>query len=238
MSLLFDLGTPSQKITLDVMPAETQVCNCSGVTEGACVAAGKRSPQSVMDAPRAGKGCGSCKGLVNEIVAWFCGGEAEDDPAVHYYVPCIPLRKPELIAVIRERRLTSVSVVFGALTGGVEDAASKPALAPLLATLWNAEYDDERDVRFINDRVHANIQKDGTFSVLPEMPGGVCTPDELEPIGIARLRAVVVEDSEDIAAALDAAMQASVDGAYDPWRESIAPKTANQFAALIPASEI
>jgi nitrite reductase (NADH) large subunit len=48
--------------------------------------------------------------------------------------------------------------------------------------LWNAEYEDERDARFINDRVHGNIQKDGTFSVMPEMPGGVCTPDELKRI--------------------------------------------------------
>jgi nitrite reductase (NADH) large subunit len=69
--------------------------------------------------------------------------------------------------------------VFKALAGGVEDAASKPALASLLATIWSDEYEDERDARFINDRVHGNIQKDGTFSVIPEMPGGVCTPDEL-----------------------------------------------------------
>jgi nitrite reductase (NADH) large subunit len=413
LSLLFDLGTPSQKITLDEMPAATQVCNCNGVTKGAigaCVGAGKRSPQAVMDATRAGKGCGSCKSLVAELVAWFCGGEVEDDPSIHYYVPCIPLRKPELIAVIRERGLRSVSAVFNALTAGVEDPASKPALASLLATLWGAHYDDERDARFINDRVHANIQKDGTFSVVPEMPGGVCTPDELkriadvavkysvplvkltggqridlvgipkdqlpavwneigmpagsawgksyrtckscigtefcrfglgssmglarkienrfrgidspgklklatagcprncsealikdvgavaigddkweiyvggaggshvrkgdllcvvdseddvirltgrfmqyyrenakykertytfvERVGIERVRAIVVEDSEDIAAALDAAMQSSVDAAYDPWKESTAPKTANQFAALIPAAEV
>ncbi len=412
LSLLFDLGTPSQKITLDEMPATTQVCNCNGVTKGAisaCVAAGKRSPQAVMDATRAGKGCGSCKGLVGELVAWLCGGEVEEDPSIHYYVPCIPLRKPELIAVIRERGLTSVSAVFNALTDGVEDPASKPALASLLATLWNAEYDDERDARFINDRVHANIQKDGTFSVVPEMPGGVCTPAELkriaevavkyavplvkltggqridlvgipkdklpgvwselgmpagsawaksyrtckscigtefcrfglgdsmglarkienrfrgidspgklklatagcprncsealikdvgavaigddkweiyvggaggshvrkgdllcvvdgeadvirlsgrfmqyyrenakykertytfvERIGIERIRAVVVDDGEGIAAALDAAMQSSVDAAYDPWKEALAPKTANQFASLLPASE-
>jgi nitrite reductase (NADH) large subunit len=410
LSLLFDLGTPSQKITLDEMPATTQVCNCNGVTKGAigtCVAAGKRSPQAVMDATRAGKGCGSCKGLVNELVAWFCGGEVEEDPSIHYYVPCIPLRKPELIAIIRERGLKSVSSVFAALNDGIEDAASKPALASLLATLWNAEYDDERDARYINDRVHANIQKDGTFSVVPEMPGGVCTPDELkriadvavkyaiplvkltggqridlvgirkdqlphvwselgmpagsawsksyrtckscigtefcrfglgdsmglarkienrfrgidspgklklatagcprncsealikdvgavaigegsweiyvggaggshvrkgdllcvvdseeavirltgrfmqyyrenakykertytfvERIGIERVRAVVVADSEGLADALDAAMQSSVDAAYDPWKEALAPKTANQFADLIPA---
>jgi nitrite reductase (NADH) large subunit len=185
LSLLFDLGTPSQKITFDEMPAEAQVCNCNGVTKGAigaCVAAGKRSAPAVMDATRAGKGCGSCKQTVGELVAWFCGGEVEDDPSIHYYVPGIPLRKPELIKAIKEQGLKSVSAVFKALAGGEEDAMSKPALASLLVTIWNKDYEDERDARFINDRVHANIQKDGTFSVVPEMPGGVCTPDELRRI--------------------------------------------------------
>jgi nitrite reductase (NADH) large subunit len=59
----------------------------------------------------------------------------------------------------------------------------------------------------------------------------------VERVGIARIRAVVVEDNEGIAAELDAAMQASVAAAYDPWKEAIAPKTANQFATLIPAAE-
>ena len=101
LSLLFDLGTPPQKVTLDEMPAEAQVCNCNGVTKaaiGASVASGKRTPKAVMAATRAGMGCGSCKGLVGEVVAWFCGGAVEEDPSVHYYVPCIPLAKPELVA--------------------------------------------------------------------------------------------------------------------------------------------
>jgi nitrite reductase (NADH) large subunit len=165
------------------MPADAQVCNCNGVTKGAigaCVAAGKRTPKAVMAATRAGMGCGSCKSLVNEVVSWFCGGAVEEDPSIHYYVPSIPLDKPALVRAIREQGLKSVSAVFGALAfDGREDAASKPALASLLITLWDDAYDDERDARFINDRVHANIQKDGTFSVVPEMPGGVTTPKEL-----------------------------------------------------------
>ena len=183
LSLLFDLGTPPQKVTLDEMPAETQVCNCNGVTKakiGACVAGGARTPKAVMTATRAGMGCGSCKTLVADVVSWFCGGAMEEDPSIHYYVPCIPMAKPELVKAIREQGLKSVSAVFKALAvDGREDAPSKPPLASLLATLWNEEYDDERDARFINDRVHANIQKDGTFSVVPEMRGGVTTPDEL-----------------------------------------------------------
>ncbi len=182
LELLFDLGAPAQAVTLDEMPADAQVCNCNGVSKGtigACVAGGARSTSAVMKATRAGMGCGSCKSLIGELVEWFAGGQVEEDPSIHYYVPCIPLAKVELVAEVKRLGLRSVSAVFAALSTTGEDAASKPPLASLLATIWAGEYEDERDARFINDRVHANIQRDGTFSVVPEMPGGVCTPAEL-----------------------------------------------------------
>lgn len=185
LSLSFDLGTPSQTVTLDEMPADMQVCNCNGVSKaaiGAAITAGKRTARAVMEATRAGMGCGSCKSLVNQLVTWFCDGDVEEDPSIHYYVPCIPMSKPELTRAIREHGLKSVSAVFRVLAGGREDATSKPALASLLRSLWADEYEDERDARFINDRVHGNIQKDGSFSVVPEMPGGICTPAELKRI--------------------------------------------------------
>jgi nitrite reductase (NADH) large subunit len=185
LSLLFDIGTPGKKITLDEMPAEAQVCNCNGVSKGAigaCVSAGRRTPKLVMEATRAGMGCGSCKPLVSELVAWFCGGEAEEDPTVHHYVPAIPLGKKELSEAIRARGLRSVSEVLAALGNGKDDGPSKPALASLLAVVWRGRQTEERDARFINDRVHGNIQKDGTFSVVPEIPGGICQPDELRRI--------------------------------------------------------
>jgi len=182
LELLFDLGAPPQAVTLDEMPADAQVCNCNGVSKaaiGACVTAGAKTTTAVMKATRAGMGCGSCKSLVGELVEWFAGGKIEEDPSIHYYVPCITMTKPELVAEVKRLGLKSVSAVFAALSASGEDAASKPPLASLLATIWAGEYDDERDARFINDRVHANIQKDGTFSVVPEMAGGVCTPAEL-----------------------------------------------------------
>jgi nitrite reductase (NADH) large subunit len=185
LSLLFDIGAPSKKVTLDEMPAEAQVCNCNGVSKGAigaCVSSGKRTPKLVMEATRAGMGCGSCKSLVSDLVAWFCGGEAEEDPTVHYYVPSIPLGKKELSEAIRTQGLRSVSAVVAALAGGKDDPASKPALASLLSVVWRGKQVEERDARFINDRVHGNIQKDGTFSVVPEMAGGVCQPDDLRRI--------------------------------------------------------
>jgi nitrite reductase (NADH) large subunit len=101
---------------------------------------------------------------------------------VHYYVPTIPLNKRELIDTIRAQNLRSVSQVWAALAGGQEDPASKPALASLMAVAWNGAQIEERDARFINDRVHGNIQKDGTFSVVPEIAGGICTSDELRRI--------------------------------------------------------
>ena len=75
------------------------------------------------------------------------------------------------------------SAVFAALAPeGAEDAKSKMGLASLLKMMWGEEYVEEKDARFINDRVNANIQKDGTFSVVPQMRGGVTTPDQLRRI--------------------------------------------------------
>ncbi len=123
-----------------------------------------------MAATRAGKGCGSCKSLVAQIVEWAADGAVEEDPSASWYVPGIPPYppKPELMDLIRELQLHSVSSVFAALApDGREDATSKMGLASLLQMMWADEFVDERDARFINDRVHANIQRDGTFSVVP-----------------------------------------------------------------------
>ena len=185
LSLLFDIGAPSEAASVDSMSGDMQVCNCNGVTKdkiSVCVKQGKRSLKTVMESTRAGMGCGACKALVSQVIEWACGGAADEDPAANYFVPGVPLSQPELVAEIRERELKSVSAVFRELAGGVEDAGSKPGLASLLSTLWAGEYVDERDARFINDRVHANIQKDGTFSVIPQMPGGVTSPAQLRRI--------------------------------------------------------
>ena len=85
--------------------------------------------------------------------------------------------------LIRELELHSVSSVFAALApDGREDAGSKMALSSLLQMMWADEFVDERDARFINDRVHANIQRDGTFSVVPQMKGGVTSSAQLRSI--------------------------------------------------------
>lgn len=183
-ALLFDIGSPAVQSVGD-MPDDTQICNCNGVSKGAiraCVLAGKRSPKAVMEATRGGMGCGSCKASIIQLVEHFCDGEVDEDPSIHYYVPGVPYAKPELIAAIKQRGLKSVSAVFRELAGGEDDPGSKPGLTSLLRTIWPDDFEDERDARFINDRVHANIQKDATFSVVPQMPGGVTSPDQLRKI--------------------------------------------------------
>jgi nitrite reductase (NADH) large subunit len=186
ISLMFDIGTPDVAVGAAELSDDAQVCNCNGVKKATivdCVKGGEKSVGGVMAATRAGKGCGSCKGLVAQIVEWAAGGEVSEDASATWYVPGIPYEKPALMRLIREKGLRSVSEVFAALApDGREDANSKMALSSLLHMMWGDQFVDERDGRFINDRVHANIQRDGTFSVVPQMKGGVTTSDQLRKI--------------------------------------------------------
>ncbi|MFZ0121732.1 MAG: nitrite reductase large subunit NirB [Pseudonocardiaceae bacterium] len=186
IKLLFDIGAPPPDVGAAELADEAQVCNCNGVSKAqlvACVRDGQRTVGGVMASTRAGKGCGSCEDLVAGIVEAALGDDLETDPTEAYYVPCIPMDKAALMAEIRQRGLRSPSVVFAALAqDGVEHAGSKMALTSLLRMMWGEQYVDERDGRFINDRVHANIQRDGTFSVVPQIAGGVTTPAQLRRI--------------------------------------------------------
>jgi nitrite reductase (NADH) large subunit len=183
--LLFPDAVETSGLSLESLPDDAQVCNCNGVSKGRIIEAvknGCRSLKALCDATRAGTGCGSCKGQVNRLLEFAAGDLVAVDPSIHYYVPGVPLTKPELIKAIREKDLRSVSAVFAGLAGGNEDPGSKAGLASLLKTIWGKDYEDERDARFINDRVHANIQRDRTFSVVPRIYGGVTSPAELRRI--------------------------------------------------------
>lgn len=190
VSLMFDIGgAPDQATGAAELSDDAQVCNCNGVDKSAivrCVRDGQTSLEGVMSATRAGKGCGSCKGLVAQIVEWAAseaGAAISQDAEANWYVRGIPYEKPELMRRIRELELHSVSSVFAALApDGREDAESKMALSSLLHMMWGNEFVDERDGRFINDRVHGNIQRDGTFSVVPQLKGGVTSAEQLRKI--------------------------------------------------------
>ena len=188
VEMLFELAGPSEEQGAAEMDDSVQVCNCNGVSKGdlvACVRGGEHSVTGCMNATRAGKGCGACKPLVRDIVEWAVtesGGEVGEDQSANWYVPAIPMDKPTLIAAIKEQNLRSVSAVLAALAPDGEDAGSKMPLTSLLRVVWNGEFVNENDAKFINDRVHANIQRDGTFSVVPQIKGGITTAGELRRI--------------------------------------------------------
>lgn len=186
LELFFGSGTTTQgaDFSLADMPDDKQICDCNGVCKGAIVKAikgGKTTVQAVGKATRAGTGCGSCKKLVKGLIE-AVNGEVKADPSEGWYVPAVPLDKPALVAAVKTRGLKSVSAVLRELGTG-EDEKSKNGLASMLKGLWGKDYVDERDARYINDRVHANIQNDGTFSVIPRMYGGVTSADDLIKIG-------------------------------------------------------
>jgi nitrite reductase (NADH) large subunit len=95
---------------------------------------------------------------------------------------CIPFSYEQLRDIVRGQKLKSVEEVLNVYGNRKGCEVCKPALSYLLDMLWCGDHDEDRSARFINDRVHANIQKDGTFSVVPRMRGGVTTPDELRRI--------------------------------------------------------
>ena len=183
--LLF--GSPAEcatEFSFASMADDKQICDCNGVCKGKIVdaiKAGKTTVQAVGKATRAGTGCGSCRKMVKGLIEAIAG-EVKADPSEAWYVPAIPMEKQALAAEIRRRGLKAVSQVMEALATR-EDEKSKMGLAILLRALWGKEYIDERDCRFVNDRVHGNIQKDGTFSVIPRIYGGMTTADELVKIG-------------------------------------------------------
>ena len=185
LELFFTAASGKKEASLADLPDSHQICDCNGVCKGTIVQAikaGKCTLPAVGKATRAGTGCGSCKKLVKGLIEAVAGG-VKADPSESWYVAAVPMDKATLVTVVKARGLKSVSAVLREL-GTADDEKSRNGLASMLKGLWGTEYIDERDSRFVNDRVHANIQKDGTFSVIPRVYGGVTTADDLIKIGV------------------------------------------------------
>jgi nitrite reductase (NADH) large subunit len=176
----------ASQATAAELPDAAQVCNCNGVCKGEIVGAiragGLGSTQEVVSVTRAGAGCGSCKPVVSELLAIERAGAAEE-PA--YLCPCRRQTREELAGLVRESGIASVSELGDRCGAGRDCGACKPGLAYLVSEIQNGRFREERHARFINDRVHANIQNDGTFSVIPRIRGGVVTADQLRRIADA-----------------------------------------------------
>jgi nitrite reductase (NADH) large subunit len=177
-------GEPPQSVA-EGLADDAVVCGCNGVTKATIVEAIRRQGCStraeVTKCTRAAGSCGSCGAIVDGLLA-ACGVEAAASSAEPDVCACVPLGLHALRDAILERNLRSVQAVLETLGNGTGCAKCKIALSYHLDAWWCGAHEEDRSARFINDRVHANIQRDGTFSVVPRMFGGITTPAELRRI--------------------------------------------------------
>lgn len=171
------------------LPPEAEICGCNGVCKGKIVAAiqgGATTLDGVRASTKASSSCGTCTGLVEQVMALTLGDafKANTNPAM---CKCTDHTHEDVRRLIKGSGLKSIPAVMQELgwksAGGC--ASCRPALNYYLIADWPTEYQDDRQSRFVNERNHANIQKDGTYSVVPRMWGGVTTPAELRAIADA-----------------------------------------------------
>ena len=167
---------------------DAEVCGCNGVCKGTIVNAVKGQGLFTLDEVRkhtkASSSCGSCTGLVEQILASTLGGDYSTTPKKKPMCPCTEHSHGEVRTAIREEHLVEMTQAMQYLGWKTPDgcASCRPALNYYLISSWPHEAKDEPQSRFINERAHANIQKDRTCSVVPRMWGGLTSSDELRRI--------------------------------------------------------
>jgi nitrite reductase (NADH) large subunit len=170
------------------LPDHAVVCGCNGVTKAAIVAAigaegGCTTRQCVARCTRASSSCGSCGPVVEGLLQLAgVGGAHAPVPDAPPVCTCVPLPRAALRERVLALGLRTVSAVLCQLGDGVGCHRCRPALSYYLDVWWCGEHEEEPASRHVNDRVHANIQRDGTFSVVPRIRGGVTSPAELRRI--------------------------------------------------------
>ena len=170
------------------LPDDAEICGCNGVCKGDIVKAitDKKlfTLSEVQAHTKASSSCGSCTGLVESLLAYTVGGEFSATPKTKPLCTCTEATHDEIRKGIRDHALKTMSDVHKMFEWGTEDgcAACRNSLNYYLLCQWPTEYVDDAQSRFINERAHGNIQKDGSYSVVPRMFGGLCTPDQLRTI--------------------------------------------------------
>ncbi len=165
-----------------------EVCGCNGVSKGEIVDCIVKKGLFTLDEVRAhtkaSASCGSCTGLVETLLASTVGEGYSAAPSKKPLCTCTEHSHDDVIASIRDQELKSMPAVREAMEWKTPDgcASCRPALNYYLLAAWPGEYEDDAQSRFINERAHGNIQKDGTYSVVPRMFGGLVKPDELRAI--------------------------------------------------------
>jgi len=173
----------TSQIGSESLSDEAQVCDCNGITKGQIVATiqnlGLKKVSEVVQETSAGNSCGSCKPLVGQILE-ESADEVEEDK--NYVCKCMELMADDVREIVSERGLKSVSEVGEACGAGKICPDCKPALTYIVASQNANLHKEERHARSINDRVHGNIQNDGTFSIVPRSYGGVTSPEQLRKV--------------------------------------------------------
>ena len=171
------------------MADTAEVCGCNGVCKGVIVKAIKEkgifSLEDVRKHTKASSSCGSCTGLVEQILASVVGGAYQPaDTKTKPMCACTDHTHEEARAAIRRHKLLTHDAVYQFMEWRTPNgcASCRPAVNYYMLSTWPHEATDDPQSRFINERAHANIQKDGTYSVVPRMWGGETTAHELRKI--------------------------------------------------------
>jgi nitrite reductase (NADH) large subunit len=166
-----------------------EICGCNGVCKGTIVKAIKEKGLFSLDEVRkhtkASSSCGSCTGLVEQILASVVGGAYQPaDTKTKPMCGCTDLTHEQVRQAVREQKLLSIPAAMRFLEWRTPNgcASCRPALNYYLICAWPHEAEDDPQSRFVNERVHANIQKDGTYSVVPRIWGGITNASELRRI--------------------------------------------------------
>ena len=181
-------GTPLDPMAaVAALPDDAEICGCNGVCKGAITGAitgkGLASLDDVRAHTKASASCGTCTGLVEQLMVLTLG-DAYNPKAVTPMCGCTDLGHGDVRRLIKAKGLKTIPAVMQELEWKTSCGCAKcrPALNYYLVCDWPDEYADDYQSRFINERVHANIQKDGTYSVVPRMWGGMTSSSELRAI--------------------------------------------------------
>ncbi|MEZ5630343.1 MAG: nitrite reductase large subunit NirB [Burkholderiaceae bacterium] len=170
------------------MADSDEVCGCNGVTKGTICKAikdkGLFTLEEVRKHTKASASCGSCTGLVEQLLMFTAGGDYSASPRTKAMCGCTEHGHQAVRDAIRDNHLLTVQDVMRSLNWQTPDGcpSCRPALNYYLISTWPKEAQDDPQSRFINERSHANIQKDGTYSVVPRMWGGETNASELRRI--------------------------------------------------------
>ena len=182
-------GTPLDPMAaVAALPDEAEICGCNGVCKGTITSAigelGLKDVEGVRTHTKASASCGTCTGLVEKLLSLTLGEDFDPLAASSGMCGCTDLGHGEVRRLIVAKELKTMQDVMQQLEwkSSCGCAKCRPALNYYLLSTWPGEYEDDNQSRYINERVHANIQKDGTYSVVPRMWGGMTSSTELRAI--------------------------------------------------------